>query len=161
MSGTPAGSGRLRIYVDTSVIGGCLDPEFEAASRNLFSKFESGEHVLVLSSVTVGELRNAPTAVQEVLNRVPDDHIERLQLTSEGERLAALYLAAGVIPKRMTADAQHIAAATLAEVDVLVSWNFKHVVNLLRIKGFNAVNLGSGLRPLEIRTPQEVVDDDD
>ena len=160
MSGTAPG-GRLRIYVDTSVIGGCLDPEFAAESQKLFNRFEAGEYVLVISSVTVGELRSAPQAVRAILDRVPESYIERLQLTPEGERLADLYLAAGVIPRRMAADAQHIAAATLAEVDVLVSWNFKHVVNLRRIMGFNAVNLGSGLRPLEIRTPREIVNDDD
>jgi predicted nucleic acid-binding protein len=155
------GGGRLRIYVDTSVIGGCLDPEFAGASRRLFDALEAGKHVLVLSSVTIGELELAPEAVRAVIDRVPAGHVERLRLTPEGERLAELYLAAGVIPKRMTADAQHIAAATLAEVDVLVSWNFKHVVNLRRIMGFNAVNLGMGLQPLEIRTPLEVVGDED
>lgn len=156
-----AGAGRLRIYVGTSVIGGCLDPEFSTASRKLFGKFAAGEHVLVLSAVTVGELVNAPEAVRNVLGEVPPEHIERIRLTAEGERLAELYLAAGVVPQRMAADAQHIAAATLAEVDVLVSWNFKHVVNLRRIMGYNAVNLGKGLRPLEIRTPREVVNDDE
>jgi predicted nucleic acid-binding protein len=155
------GGERLRIYTDTSVIGGCLDPEFSAASRRLLSKFAAGEHVLVLSSVTIGELVNAPEAVRNVLLDVPPEHIERVRLTAEGERLAELYLAAGVVPQRMSADAQHIAAATLAEVDVLVSWNFKRVVNLRRIMGYNAVNLGKGLPPLEIRTPREVVNDDE
>lgn len=78
----------------------------------------------------------------------------------DGEHLAQLYLGAGVIPRKMTADAQHIAIATLAEVDVLVSWNFKHIVNLRRIMGYNAVNLGWVITPLEIRTPREVLDDD-
>ena len=152
---------RLRIYVDTSVIGGCLDPEFEESSRELFERFIRGDHVMVLSSVAIGELENAPLEVRQVVDEVPGQHVERVQLASDSEHLAGLYLGAGVIPKRMTADAQHIAIATLAEVDVLVSWNFKHVVNLSRIKGYNAVNLGLGHRPLEIRTPREVLDAED
>jgi predicted nucleic acid-binding protein len=154
-------SERLRIYVDTSVIGGCLDPEFEETSRKLFRRFIDGDHVLVLSSVAVGELESAPAEVRKVVDQVPEQHVERVQLGPDGEHLASLYLGAGVIPRRMTADAQHIAVATLAEVDVLVSWNFKHVVNLSRIRGYNAVNLGLGYRSLEIRTPREVLDAED
>ena len=56
----------------------------------------------------------------------------------------------------MRFDAQHIAIATVAAVDVLVSWNFKHIVNLQRIRGYNAVNISEGYPPVEIRTPQEL-----
>jgi hypothetical protein len=152
---------KLRIYVDTSVIGGCFDLEFEDDSRKLFRRFVRGEHILVLSSVAVGELEDAPDEVRMIVDEVPKQYVERVQLGPDGEHLAKLYLGAGVIPRRMTADAQHIAIATLAEVDVLVSWNFKHIVNLSRIKGYNAVNLGLGYRPLEIRTPREVLDGED
>jgi hypothetical protein len=54
-------------------------------------------------------------------------------------------------------DAQHIAIATISRVEVLVSWNFRHIVNLQRIRGYNAVNLRDGYPLLEIRTPQEVI----
>lgn len=152
---------RLRVYVDTSVIGGCLDAEFELPSRRLFARFRSGEHVLVLSDVTVTELGNAPPAVRDVLRQVPIEHIERWALTAEAETLAETYLSAGVIPRKMWSDAQHIAIATLANVDVLVSWNFKHIVNFQRIRGYNAVNATLGHPPVEIRTPQEVDADED
>lgn len=55
-------------------------------------------------------------------------------------------------------DAQHIAVATINEAGVLVSWNFKHIVNLQRIRTYNQVNERQGYRPLEIRTPREVLD---
>jgi hypothetical protein len=71
--------------------------------------------------------------------------------------LAEEYLNAGVVTRRQLVDAQHIAVATLNHVDVLVSWNFKHVVNLARIQGYNAVNLRHGHSALEIRTPLEVI----
>ncbi len=70
------------------------------------------------------------------------------------------YITAGVIPAKMRADAQHIAIATVARVDVLVSWNFKHIVNLQRIHGYNSVNLRKGYPTLEIRAPREVTSDE-
>jgi predicted nucleic acid-binding protein len=150
---------RLRVYCDTSAIGGCLDAEFAAGSQALFARFHAGEYVLVLSDVTVAELQNAPEGVRALISTLPEDGIEAVQFTPEAERLAQAYLAAGVLPARMWADAQHIAVATLAGADVLVSWNFKHVVNLRRIRGYNEVNAELGYPSVEIRTPREVVNE--
>jgi len=152
------GAGRLRIYVDTSVIGGCFDPEFSAASRKLFDEFRTGKHLLIVSEITVAELERAPEVVREILASVPAENKRTIEPPAETDRLATLYLASGVLPKWCWTDAQHIAAATLSDVDVLVSWNFKHIVNLRRIRGYNAVNAGLGYQQLEIRTPQEIVD---
>lgn len=66
----------------------------------------------------------------------------------------------GVLPAKMRVDAQHIAIATVGRVDVLVSWNFKHIVNLRRIHGYNSVNLRRGYPMIEIRTPREVLSDE-
>lgn len=63
--------------------------------------------------------------------------------------------------KKSRVDAQHIATATISRVDVLVSWNFKHIVNLEKIHGYNSVNLRLGYPILEIRTPIEVIDYED
>jgi len=151
---------KLRIYTDTSVLGGCEDEEFAEHSLRLMESFVRGERVLVLSSLTVQELAAAPAAVRRRLASVPVGHIETLQLGVETGDLAEAYLSAGVLPTRMRADAQHIAIATVARVDVLVSWNFKHVVNLQRIHGYNSVNLRKGYPMIEIRTPREVLSDD-
>ncbi len=91
---------------------------------------------------------------------VPEEHIEALWLNVEAMELAEAYVFEGVIGERMRADAQHIAIATVARVDVLVSWNFKHIVNLYRIHGYNSVNLRMGYPTLEIRTPREVLPDE-
>ena len=109
--------------------------------------------------MTIRELEAAPEDVSRVIGQVPPEHIEVLSLSPEAEELAAAYIAEGVIGPRMRADALHIALATVARVDVLVSWNFKHVVNLKRIHAFNAVNLKNGYPILEIRTPKEVPGD--
>lgn len=150
---------RPRIYVDTSVIGGCEDDEFAEHSLRLLDSFVRAETVLVLSTLTVQELTAAPEKVRGHLARVPETWIEILQLDAEATELAEAYIEAGVISSKMRADAQHIAMATVARVDVLVSWNFKHIVNLQRIHGYNAVNLRRGYPLTEIRTPREVLPD--
>ena len=148
---------KRRIYTDTSVIGGCLDEEFQAPSRDLFSRFESGKDVLVLSELTLKELQRAPEEVRDVLRKVREEHVEEVEFTEGARELAEQYITAGVIGAAKRVDAQHIATATVHRVDVLVSWNFKHIVNLERIRGYNSVNLRNGYPLLEIRTPQEVL----
>jgi len=149
-----------RIYTDTSVLGGCEDKEFREPSRRLLEAFVRGDLILVLSELTVRELENAPYGVRALLGRIPADHIEGLAVSQESVELATAYIDDGAIDARMRADALHIAAATVARVDVLVSWNFKHIVNLKRIHAYNAVNLKQGYPLLEIRTPREVSADE-
>src|SRR5436305_5299550 len=151
---------RLRIYVDTSVVGGCEDDEFREHSIRLMKYFATGKFVLVLSDLTVQELAAAPEEVRSHLGTVPEQHIEVLQLDAEAKELAEAYITEGVIMERMRADAQHIATATVARVDVVVSWNFKHIVNLYRIHGYNSVNLRRGYPTLEIRAPREIRPDE-
>ncbi len=147
---------RIRVYVDTSVIGGYLDEEFRAPSMRLFDRSRAGDALLVISDLTLAELASAPPAVHDVLDDLPGDCLELVHQTAESEALAEEYISQAVVPRRMLADAQHIAMATVAGVDVLVSWNFRHIVNLDRIRGFNAVNLRAGYSLLEIRSPLEV-----
>lgn len=149
-----------RIYADTSVLGGCEDEEFSEYSVRLMMAFVRGDRLLVLSSLTIQELAVAPVMVRKHLAGVPESHIEVLQLGAEARDLSEAYISAGVLTTSMRADAQHIAMATVARVDVLVSWNFKHIVNLRRIHGYNSVNLRCGYPLLEIRTPREVLADE-
>lgn len=148
---------KRRVYVDTSVVGGCEDDEFSTHSLRLMASFVRGDFVLVLSTLTVQELAAAPEAVRRHLALVPEAHIETLQLDEEAKGLAEAYIEQGVISAKMRFDAQHIAIATVARVDVLVSWNFRHVVNLFRIHGYNSINLRLGYPTLEIRAPREVL----
>lgn len=148
---------RPRIYVDTSVIGGCLDNEFEEYSNQLFEEFIGGKKRLVISDLVLFELEGAPENVREVLNKVAKDSIEYVFLNEESISLANAYLKEGVIAENSLSDARHIAIATVERVDVLVSWNFKHIVNLNRIHLINSVNLKLGYPILEIRSPLEVI----
>ena len=149
---------RLRIYLDTSVLGGAFDSEFEVDTTALLSGILTGRTLPVLSEQVEIELDPAPQGVQDLLDELELDG-ERARLSVGADRLADAYLDARVVGRAYRADALHIALATLARVDVLVSWNFKHMVNLHRIRGYNDVNLTLGYGTLEIRSPKEVLED--
>ena len=151
---------KARIYLDTSVIGGCLDEEFQLPSRRLIKGFKQGRAIIVISNLTRFELDKSPPAVRAFLDDIPNVYQEVVQLTTEANELALAYIREGVVKEAQLVDAQHIAVATLHRVDVLVSWNFKHIVNLGKIRGYNSINLRRGLPWLEIRTPQEVILDE-
>jgi len=150
---------RLRIFVDTSVIGGCWDEEFDVVSRLLFAEFRSGRAIAVVSSLTLQELELAPDRVKQVLDELPDSVLERVELDADSARLAEEYIADGVVGQGSLVDAQQVAVASINKVDVIVSWNFKHIVNLNRIRLFAATNLRHGLQTTEIRSPREVLTD--
>ncbi len=146
----------LRVYVDTSVVGGCFDEEFREPSRRLFEAFTRGDHTLLLSYLTATEVEGARQAVQDVLEQVPDAHIEEIEPSDDADSLALAYIDAGALAPSMKADAQHIALATLGEADILVSWNFKHIVNARRIQICNSVNIVQGRQSIDIRSPREI-----
>jgi predicted thioesterase len=146
-----------RIYIDTSVIGGCLDAEFSQPSLALMELFRSGRAIAVISDLTELELQRSPAAVMSVLTKLSTSAREMVQFDAEAGALAQRYLDAGVVSAKYTVDAQHIALATVQQVQVLVSWNFRHIVNLERVRGYNSVNLRWGYPLLEIRSPREVI----
>lgn len=148
---------RQRIYVDTSVIGGCEDEEFSKWSVQLFEEFRQGLRIAVISDLTRREIEKAPESVQKVLSSISDLNIENVFLTEEAEALAHHYIDEGVVGVKHIVDAQHVAIASVERVDVLVSWNFQQIVNLDRIRAFNSVNLKLGYPILEIRSPREVI----
>lgn len=150
---------KQRIYIDTSVIGGCFDDEFYDFSNQLFNEFIEGSKIAIISDITLRELENAPKKVHSVLDSIPLRHKEYLELSSESIFLAKKYIEEGAISPKFLLDAQHIAIATINKVDTLVSWNFKHIVNLKRIHLYNATNLKYGFPILEIRSPREVINE--
>jgi len=103
------------------------------------------------------ELDEAPAEVQGVLPSLPFDSIEQVEFSPEADRLKDLYLAAGVVGAAHTNDALHVALAVVAHADMIVSWNFRHIVHFDKMRGFNAVNLREGYGRLEILSPLEVV----
>lgn len=148
---------RLRVYVDTSVIGGCLDEEFADESRALLDMARRSEVTLVVSDVLADELLKAPMGVQEIFGALPDACLEWVHIGSEQEDLQQKCLDDGVVTLNSKDDALHVAAATVASADMIVSWNFKHIVNFRKMRGYNAVNLREGYPTIEIHSPREVV----
>jgi predicted nucleic acid-binding protein len=145
-----------RIYLDTSVFGGYFEPEFELWTKILFTKIIKGEIILLYSQLTEIELENAPKKVRDLVDKLPEKNIEFLAITKKANELADKYLSENVVGKTSRPDCLHIAIATLNNADLLASWNFKHIVNITRIRGYNGVNYKLGYKMLEIRTPREI-----
>jgi predicted nucleic acid-binding protein len=148
---------KQRIYIDTSVVGGFFDEEFKEPTTMLFNRLENGEVIFVVSDLLDLELISAPQHVKEHLLKYSSDKFQRVELTEEAIKLADTYISEKVVGKTSIEDCRHIAIATIRKVDVLASWNFKHIVNLDRIKGYNSVNLRLGYSMIEIRSPKDLV----
>ena len=152
---------KQRIYIDTSVLGGYFDEEFKEATRSFFERFENNEIIFVVSDLLDVELIRAPKNVRELLHNYSADKFERIELTEDAINLANTYIEEKVVGKTSLEDCRHIAMATISKVDVLTSWNFKHIVNLERIKGYNSVNLRLGYQMIEIRSPKDLINYED
>jgi predicted nucleic acid-binding protein len=148
---------KQRIYIDTSVIGGFYDEEFQEDTRALFQRLENNEIVFVVSDLLDLELLEAPERVRELIGKYSAEKFERVLLTEDAIQLADAYITEKVVGRTSLEDCRHIALATINRVDVLASWNFKHIVNLDRIKGYNSVNLRLGFPMIEIRSPKDLI----
>ena len=147
-----------RIYLDTSVFGGYFDEEFKIWTKLLFDKIIDGKIKMLYSQMTEIELEGAPQYIKDLTEKIDEKHFEFLTITNEVTQLAEHYIRENVVGKTSRADCIHIAIATLNNADILASWNFKHIVNINRIRGYNAVNYKFGHKILEIRTPREIIE---
>ena len=146
-----------RIYLDTSVFGGYFEPEFELWTKILFDRISKGKFRVLVSRLSDIELENAPQRVKDLANSIPQENVELLEITTHSVELANKYIEEKVVGQTSQSDCIHIAIATLNYADVLVSWNFKHIVNHLRIRGYNAVNFKYGHKILDIRSRREIL----
>ena len=149
---------KWRLYLDTSVFGGCFDTAqgWVEDSRRVIASFIQGQAVLLSSELLEQEIASAPPAVRQVFLSLPNAAVEEVRISPEMDELAHAYVRAGVIGRRWLEDCQHVAAATVARADALVSWNFKHIVRLNRIKGYNQVNVLAGYGQITVVSPKEV-----
>jgi predicted nucleic acid-binding protein len=148
---------KLILYLDTSVIGGYYDSEFEQDTKPLIDSIRKGVFEMQYSTVTEDELLNAPLRVRELITTIPVVYRTKVVLTEEATNLADSYISENVVGKTSREDCLHIALATINRADILVSWNFKHIVNVLRIRGYNAVNIKYGYPSIDIRSPKDIV----
>ena len=150
----------LRVYADTSVFGGVFDDEFEDASQAFFELVKRGRFQLLVSDLSRREIEEAPSQVKSYF----DSLIGQVQFAVLDDLALALrdaYLAAGVVGKQSLDDAAHVAIATVSKADLIVSWNFRHIVHFEKIRHYNEVNASRGYGSIEIRSPLEVLDYED
>ncbi len=152
---------RQRIYIDTSVIGGYFDEEFEVVTRQLFDRIKNKDFEIYFSEVNETELSLAPPHVQDLKSLIPIDCYKYLELNAEAKKLAETYVNEKALGQSSMNDAFHIALASVNRLDCLVSWNFKHIVNFDKIKLFNSINLKLGYPLIDIRTPLEFLKHED
>ena len=148
----------MRLYIDTSVLGGYFEKEFQLWTQKLVHKIYDNEHIAVISDITLAELETAPKYVRDLADSIISKNANFVTVSKAENELAEKYLKEKIITKKYRSDALHIAIATINKVDVLVSWNFKHIVNLKRIRQYNSVNLKYDYSMIEIRSPMEIIE---
>ena len=146
------------VYIDTSVVGGVFDKEFELWTNIFFDQVRNGEFKIAVSELLVEELKPAPEHIRDFIYTLPEDQVLVARYEDDARELADKYQEAGIVGPTSLTDCRHIATATVNNIRILASWNFKHIVNLNKIQLYNAVNIKEGYIPLEIRTPRELLD---
>jgi predicted nucleic acid-binding protein len=147
----------LALYVDSSVIGGYYDDEFQEATRTLWKQMEQGRFRFIASVLLQQEIEGAPVRVRRLMEQTFSQSESILPITSEAVSLAWAYLEHKVVPATYADDARHVAIAVVHRVTVIVSWNFKHLVNLRREAGFNSINILLGYPSVRIVSPLELI----
>jgi predicted nucleic acid-binding protein len=149
---------KQRFYFDTSVFGGVFDKEFEEETVQLFERVKVGQIICVYSDLTETELLNAPAQIKDYFKKLPKQYLERVSVNDEILSLATRYITEKVVGQTSFDDCVHIATATVVKADILVSWNFKHIVNVYRIRGYNSINIRANYPVLEIRSLKEIIE---
>ena len=152
---------KQRIYLDTSVFGGLYDEEFKEFTEPLFDRIKNSEFEIIHSNITEQELKNAPDQIRKLTELLPKKSTEFVKSDVETANLAKKYIDEGVVGATSYADCLHIALATKHNANILISWNFKHIVNVIRIVGYNSVNTSEGYKPIDIRSPRELLNYED
>jgi predicted nucleic acid-binding protein len=154
---------RLKLYLDTSVISH-LDasdvPDKEADTKRLWEDIKAGKYEVVISELTLVEMRNCPepkrSFLREAITQIISVHVER---NDESQRLSDLYVEIGGLPPKSRDDATHIAIATISSCDIILSWNFRHIVNLRAMTAVEAVNIKEGYKPIRILSPAMILEE--
>ena len=150
----------ISVYADTSVFGGVFDDEFRNPSKAFIEAVRAGRFVLVTSELVRQEIAAGPQAVR----RLFEDMLlvaDIATVTAEALQLQQAYLHAGIVSERFATDALHVALATVSGASMIVSWNFRHIVNFQKIPKYNAVNKLHGYGDIAIYSPLEVIEHED
>jgi hypothetical protein len=137
-----------------------FDKEFKEPSKAFFSAIREKRFVLVSSELVRQEIQAGPKRVQELFSDIlPSADIA--EITAEALKLQQAYTDAGILSEKHSTDALHVALATISQATLIVSWNFKHIVNFQKIPMYNTINTQYGYREIAIYSPLEVIDYED
>lgn len=154
---------KLRLYIDTSVLGGIFDTEDKKrvdTAETLLRSIGAGTYEGYISRLTIEEVFAAPEKIHEKLKtRISETGFSILEENSESISLAEAYVADGAIPDKYRDDARHIAIGVIHDLDYIVSWNYKHMVNIGVRRLINSTNIRMGYNSIEIISPEEVTGD--
>jgi len=146
----------ISVYADTSVFGGVFDDEFREPSKAFIDAVTADRFTLVTSELVRQEIASAPQTVRQLFdNMLPIAQIATV--TAETIQLQQAYLNATIVSERFATDALHVALATVSGASVIVSWNFRHIVNFQKIPKYNAVNKLHGHSDIAIYSPLEMI----
>jgi len=147
----------MRIYIETSAVGGYFDDEFMQSTQKFFEMLLQKRFIPLISDMLIEEIVRAPQQVKELTSNIIQAGVEQIQIDDEAVDLRDAYISAGIITERYDDDAMHVALATLARADVIATWNFRHLVNPSRIRAFNGINAMQGYGPVVILTPSDLI----
>ena len=148
---------KLKVYLDTSVISYLSQedaPEKMADTRQLWEMFKDGKYDVYLSTVTLEEVADCPEPKRSELRKFLEQiKYTVLDITDEMETVANKIIDMGILTKKSYDDCQHIAAAVVTECNCIISWNFKHIVNIKTIHGVRAITNLTGYKAIDILSP--------
>lgn len=153
---------QLGLYLDTSVLNfavGGAEPHHVAATQTLFRQLQTGIFTASISAVVIQEILAAPEPRRSDLTRLVEAHkLSVLELDAAAETLTQRYVEHRLVPRRYENDARHIAVAVVNNLDAIVSWNFRHMVNVKTRLAVQGINRLEGYHEIEIVTPEEVIE---
>lgn len=150
----------ILVYADTSVFGGVFDDEFDTVSKTFVDAVRAGRFTLITSDLVRQEIESAPQSVRQLFDDMLP-HARIADVTGEAVTLQQAYLNAAIVSARFATDALHVALATVSGASMIVSWNFRHIVNFQKIPKYNAVNKLHGYNDIAIYSPLEVIENED
>ena len=153
---------KLKVYLDTSVISYLQQedaPEKTGITLNLWDKFKIGIYDIYLSDVTIAEINKCNKEKLIFCNqKLSEIQYTKLEITDSVFDLVDEIIDTEILSEKSFEDCQHIAVAVLNECDVIISWNFKHLVNIKTIQGIRKITQLKGYRDIEIITPTTLLE---
>jgi len=152
---------KVKIYLDTSVIS-CLQvpetPERMADTLRLWEDIKAGIYEVVVSDITIGEISECPEPKRSfMLNELKKIPLVVIEAEKKVEELSQEFIRIGILKEKYIDDCMHIATALLAKCDIIVSWNFKHIVNDKTIEGVKIISKTKGFDGIKIYCPSILI----